>query len=733
MILRKLTMLSTLGLALFSCQPKPQEQADIPNWAFDPALESRVDSIVSVLTLAEKVALAHANGKFWSPGVERLGIPDVQIADGPLGVREELERNTWSPAGWTTDSASFFPAGGGLSATWNIDLARTYGECIGAEARARGKDYLLAPAINIQRSPLNGRNYEYFSEDPYLNARIAVPYVQGVQSQDVASCVKHYAVNNQETNRGSIDVQVDERTLREIYLPAFKAATIEGQAYSMMGAYNRFRGDYLCENDYMLNKILKGEWGFKGTLMSDWGAVHSTVQSANSGLDLEMGTEGRDDYNTWYFADALKESVESGEVSEATLNEIAKRNIRVLLNVKKTDESRLKGDINVDKHRKLMYDVASESIVLLKNFKKLLPLDQTKVGSIAVIGDNAKQKHASGGFGAGVKAQYEVSPLEGLQNRYPDVEINYAQGYKKQYIQEEGKPYFLLEPDNNPDQKLIAEAVAAAKKSEVAVIFCGTNRLAESESTDRKNMDLPYGQNELIKAVAKANPNTIVVVIAGTAFDLREIEKASSTIVWSWFNGSEAGNALADVLFGKVNPSGKLPFTIPLKLEDSPAHATNSFPGSETVVEYKEGLLVGYRWFDAKKTEVMYPFGHGKSYTDFTYASAKTDKSNYKADETIKVSVEVSNVGTVEGKEIIQVYSEDIEASVERPVKELKAFKKVGIAPGGKQTVEIEVPVSSLAFYDDQSSTWKVEAGEFNLHIGSSSQDIRKRVKILVD
>ena len=721
-----------LAVLFISCQPEEEPTEPTPNYAFNPELEQRVDSIVSILTLEEKVALAHGNGKFWSAGVQRLGIEEVQYADGPLGVREELGRHSWSPAGWTTDSASFFPAGGGLSATWNTELARVYGECIGAEARARNKDYLLAPAINIQRTPLNGRNYEYFSEDPYLNSQITVPYVRGVQEQDVAACVKHYAINNQETNRGSIDVLASERAIREIYLPAFKASVIEGQAYSMMGAYNKFRGEYLCENDYMLNKILKDEWGFKGTVMSDWGATHSTVASAKGGLDIEMGSGGGDDYSGWFFANPLIDSVKSGAVEMSVIDEIAKRNIRVLLNLKKTDSTRSKGAINVEKHRKLMYDVASESVVLLKNSAGVLPLDASKLQSIAVIGDNAKQKHAAGGFGAGVKVQYEVSPFEGLQNRLPGVEINFAQGYKKQYIPEEGKRFFQLQPDNTPDQALIDEAVEAAKNADAAVIVAGTNRSIESESRDRPNMDLPYGQVELIKAVTAANPNTVVILVCGTPFDLREIEASSSALLWSWFNGSEAGNAIADIVLGAVNPSGKLPFTIPKKLEDSPAHATNSFPGDSIAVTYEEDILVGYRWFDTKDVEPMYAFGHGLSYSEIDYADISADKEGYSADEMISVSLKITNSGDRAAKETVQLYMSDLEASVARPAKELKGFAKVAVASGETKDVTISVPASSFAFYDDQAMDWVLEAGEYTLAVGSSSRDLRGTVSLSI-
>lgn len=732
MSLFKSLLVTALALLFcIGCQPsaKPTKKAT-PNWAFNSELEPQVDSLVSLLTLEEKVNLAHGNGKFWSAGVERLGIPDVQYADGPLGVREELGRDSWSPLGVTTDSASFFPCGGGLAATWNTELALTYGECIGAETRARGKDYLLAPAINIQRTPLNGRNYEYFSEDPYLITKMAVPYVQGVQDQDVAACVKHFAVNNQETNREYVDARMGERALREIYLPAFKATVQEGQAYSIMGAYNRFRGEYLCENEYMLRDILKGEWGFQGTVMSDWAATHSTVVSANAGLDIEMGSAG--EYEDWFMADALRDSVLSGAVSEDVINEIAARNLRVLLNVKKTDASRKKGAINVEKHRKLMYDVASESIVMLKNSQNVLPIDVSKVGSIAVIGDNAKQKHAAGGFGAGVKVQYEVSPYEGLQNRLPEMTLNYAQGYKKQYLPEEGKRMFEMQPDQNPDQELIKEAVAAAEKSDVAVIFAGANRYIESESIDRANMDLPYGQYELIEAVSAVNPNTIVVLVCGTAFDLRRVDDASSAILWAWFNGSEGGNALADVLTGVINPSGKMPFTIPKKLEDSPAHATNSFPGTKEKVTYDEGLLVGYRWFDTKNIAPLFSFGHGISYSAFEYEGISADKDSYKTDETITISASIKNTSGILGQETIQVYMEDLEASVDRPKKELKGFQKMTVAAGQTSKVQIQIPVSSFAFFDDKAMEWVIESGQFKLHIGASSTDIKEEITIEV-
>ena len=722
----KLVGFGTLLLLIAACNTSVQEDT---SYKFDPDLEPEVTEIVNSLSLEEKVSLFYGNGKFWSAGIEKLGISEVQYADGPLGIREELERHSWNPAGWTTDSATFFPAGGGLSATWNTDLALEYGAAMGAEARARNKDYLLAPAVNIQRSPLGGRNYEYFSEDPVLNVSMAVPMIKGIQSQDVAATIKHYAINNQETRRGSIDVQASERAIREIYLPVYKAAVTEADVYSVMCSYNRFRGPYVCENEYLLRDILKGEWGFQGTVMSDWGATHSTVESALYGLDISMGNGGEGTYHETYFGDPLVEAVQNGDVPESVVNDMASRVVRVLLNVKKDDPSRSQGAINTPEHSDLVYRVASESIVLLKNEAKLLPLKSDEIESIAVIGDNATQTLASGGFGAGVKVVYEVTPLQGLQNRLPDVQINYAKGYDETYE----RRGFLRTPvfDGNPE--LVAEAVEAAKNSDYALVFIGGNRQVESEASDRTTMELPFGQAELVKAVSEANPNTIVVMVAGTPFDLREIDPATSAFVWSWFNGSEAGNAIADVLLGTVNPSGKLPFTIPKKLEDSPAHATNSFPGSETEVVYEEDILVGYRWFDTKNVEPMYPFGHGLSYSTFEYGSPQINKERFGVEDKAELIIPVTNTGDVSGKETVQVYVRANTSSVQRPDKELKGFTKLSLKPGETGNAVVAFDIQDLAYFDENSMSWIVEKGEYTILIGSSSREIKGGITFTVN
>jgi len=690
--------------------------------------KSRVEQLVDKMTLEEKVHMLHGGGKFISAGVERLGVPDLTSTDGPLGIREELQQHSWAPAGWNNDFATFFPAGGGLSSTWNLELARQFGEAIGAEARARKKDVLLAPAVNLIRSPLGGRNFEYFTEDPFLNKKLVVPYVTGVQSNDVAACVKHYAINNQETLRGSIDVQADERTIREMYLPVFKAAVEEGDAYSVMSAYNRFRGKYLSENDYMLNKILRDEWGFQGFVMSDWGAVHSTVESALYGLDIEMGTE-LDDYDKWYFSEGLIEAVKNGKVPEEEVDKKVKRILYVMDEIGVWDEHRKKGSINTPEHLEVAYNVASESVVLLKNENDLLPLDSKSIKSIAVIGDNAKRKHANQGFGAGVKTKTEVTPYAALMTKFPDLKINYAHGYKEQYLENNLNREWGLPVDYKADPKMIAEAVAAAKQSDVAVVFAGSNRLVETEAEDRKDLRLPFAQEELIKAVRAANPRTVVVMIAGAPYDVAEIHNTVDALVWSWFNGSRAGDAIVDVLFGDVNPSGKLPVTFPKTLEDSPAHATNSFPGGPEVVSYEEGVLVGYRWFDTKDVEPFYPFGYGLSYASYEYSKLAADKESYTSNEMITLTLDVTNTSDVAGKEIVQVYSSKPESNVERAAKELKGFAKVALEAGETKTVTIQLPVKELAYYHPQNG-WTVEPGEYVFYASASSRDIRKQINL---
>jgi len=687
---------------------------------------AKIDAIIKKLTLEEKIDMLHANGIFSSAGVERLGIPELMTDDGPLGVREDVKPG-WGSANLTTDSATFFPNGSALAATWNPELAYRYGHDMGEEARARKKYIMLAPAFNIARTPLCGRTYEYYSEDPFLNARLAVQSVKGIQSQHIAACVKHFAVNNQEVERDRVSVDVDERALREIYLPAFKAAVTEGNAWTIMSAYNKLRGVYCSENDYLLNKILKGEWKFKGVVISDWGGTHSTVDAANNGLDLEMGSPLP--YNTYYFADKLLDSVKAGKVSVKVIDDKVRRILWLMYHTSLSDNPPA-GKMNTPEHSKTAYDIASESIVLLKNNRHLLPLNTSTIKSVAVIGDNATRTFHLGGFGAGVKAKYEVTALVGLRKRLANaIKMYYAQGYSGVYRPSRsntGKP-------TKADSTMIQQAVMAAKISDMAILFIGGNRDYESESRDRKDLSLPFGEQALVDAVTAANPKTIVVVVGGAPYDIGKIKKNNQTIVWSWYNGSENGNALADVLTGKVNPSGKLPFTFPANLKDSPAHALNAYPGENLKVDYKEGILVGYRWFDTKKIEPLYCFGYGLSYTDYQYSGLQTSKKSYQHADNIVATIKVKNAGKYAGKETVQLYVSKESSTVDRAEKELKAFKKVMIAAGETAEVSLTIPVKDLAYYDVKTSKWVVEPGTYKLLAGTSSRDIKETATITVN
>jgi beta-glucosidase len=706
--------------------------------AMNHEYDKEIDSIINQMTLEEKTGMLHGTSMFTTAGVERLGVPELKMADGPLGVREEISRSSWAPLGIETDYATYYPAGAGLSATWNPELAYLFGNSVGQESRARNKDVLLSPAINIIRTPLGGRTYEYFTEDPFLNKKLAVPFIVGLQENDVAACVKHYAANNQETNRDFVDVQIDERALREIYLPVFKAAVTEANAYSMMGAYNKFRGEYLCENSHMLNDVLRDEWGFEGVVISDWAAVHTSVNSLKSGLDIEMGTPKP--FNEFFLADALIDSVKAGKISEAEIDKHIKRILQLMYTLKSMgNKERTKGSINTEAHFKDAYDIAAESVVLLKNDKNLLPLNTSEMKSIAVIGANATKKNALGGFGAGVKTKREVTPLEGLRNNLPDsVVINFAEGYQERYAPKREAKFGDVtqeraETIDELDPQLVEEAITAAKNSDITIIFAGSNRDYETEASDRADLELPFGQGELIQKVLEVNPNAIVVMIAGAPFNINSIEENSSALVWSWFNGSEGGNALADVLLGNINPSGKLPWTMPKALSDSPAHATNSFPGDE-VVSYDEGILVGYRWFDTKKVEPLYPFGYGLSYTTFDIKNVKANKTEaYSENDTIFVSVDIENTGNNNGKEVVQLYVTKSNSIVERAAQELKGFDKVMVNSGETVTVVIALPVKELAYYNVDKKSWVVEPGAYTLKIGNSSRDIKEEIIIEIN
>lgn len=701
-------------------------------------MEKRIEKLIKKMTLEEKVGLLHGNSKFYVAGVERLGIPEWSLSDGPHGVRAEINRHDWAYAGWTNDSASYFPTGTAFAATWNPELAYRRGEVLGEEARWRKKDVLLGPGVNIIRSPLCGRNFEYMSEDPYMNSVLAVAYIKGLQSRDVACSVKHFAVNNQETNRTTVDVECSERALREIYLPAFKAAVQEGGSLTVMAAYNKFRGEFCAENNYLVRKILRNEWGFDGVYVTDWGAAHSTVPSMEAGLDLEMGTL-IDKYEDWYYANPLIEAVKSGKIPMSLVDEKVGDVLRVMIKTNVLDPKKRfgPGSMNTKEHQQATYDAAAEAIVLLKNQNNLLPLDFSSIKSLAVIGDNATRKHSNGGLSSEIKAVYEVTPLEALRAKWGDkVDIRFAQGYEKlsTFVEgsNNGQSSGTFSSKTQESDALLKEAVEVARTSDVALLVCGLNHDYDTESFDRLNMDIPYGQVELIQEVVKANPRTIVVMIAGSPLNMAAVDICSPAIVWAWFNGMEGGNALVDVLSGKVNPSGKMPFTTPVSLDQSPAHALGNFPGRDLKVNYEEDILVGYRWFDTKGLPVVYPFGYGLSYTTFNYSNLNTDKKTYDQADTIQATFTLTNTGDREGAEVAQLYVSDPVCSVMRPVKELKGFKKVFLKPGESRRITLDIPVSSLAFYSEAQSQFVVEPGEFILQLGASASDITQRISVEV-
>jgi len=701
-------------------------------------MEKRIEKLIKKMTLEEKVGLLHGNSKFYVAGVERLGIPEWSLSDGPHGVRAEINRHDWAYAGWTNDSASYFPTGTAFAAAWNPELAYRRGEVLGEEARWRKKDVLLGPGVNIIRSPLCGRNFEYMSEDPYMNSVLAVAYIKGLQSRDVACSVKHFAVNNQETNRTTVDVECSERALREIYLPAFKAAVQEGGALTVMAAYNKFRGEFCAENNYLVRKILRNEWGFDGVYVTDWGAAHSTVPSMEAGLDLEMGTL-IDKYEDWYYANPLIEAVKSGKIPMSLVDEKVGDVLRVMIKTNVLDPKKRfgPGSMNTKEHQQATYDAAAEAIVLLKNQNNLLPLDFSSIKSLAVIGDNATRKHSNGGLSSEIKAVYEVTPLEALRAKWGDkVDIRFAQGYEKlsTFVEgsNNGQSSGTFSSKTQESDALLKEAVEVARTSDVALLVCGLNHDYDTESFDRLNMDIPYGQVELIQEVVKANPRTIVVMIAGSPLNMAVVDICSPAIVWAWFNGMEGGNALVDVLSGKVNPSGKMPFTTPVSLDQSPAHALGNFPGRDLKVNYEEDILVGYRWFDTKGLPVVYPFGYGLSYTTFNYSNLNTDKKTYDQADTIQATFTLTNTGDREGAEVAQLYVSDPVCSVMRPVKELKGFKKVFLKPGESRRITLDIPVSSLAFYSEAQSQFVVEPGEFILQLGASASDIKQKISVEV-
>ena len=720
--------------------------------------DKKINKIIAQMTLEEKVEMLHSKTNMSSEGVPRLGIQDIKYTDGPFGIREE-NGDGFRSLGWTLDSATYFPTGSALAATWSKEMAYKNGWAMGKEGRLRGKDIILGPAINIQRLPVGGRTYEYLSEDPVLSARLSVEYTKGSQDAGTAVCLKHYALNNQETDRGSVNVIADERTMREIYLKPFEAAIKEGGAMCVMPAYNKVNGFYCSENAHLNNEILRDEWGFKGMTVSDWGGTHSTMGAALGGLCVQMTGDN-------YFGQALIDSVRNGALDEAVVDEKVREILRLRFAIDPVPEDVANTIMTSQPEtQKIAYEIAQKSIVLLKNEAGNLPIAKD-VKKIAVIGQNAVLTTAAGGIGAGVKTLYEITPLEGIQARAEKagVEVVYAPGYKN-YQMRMGwgrpsagpvNPLVANSIDEPADPALLAEAVALAKDADMVIFFGGTNKSIETEGSDRKNIDLPCGQNEVIKALYEANPNVATVLISGGPTDLRYLEPYSPAIVQGWWNGLEGGTALAEVLFGDIAPSGKLPFTFPLKLEDSPAYATGSFPGEgsgedlftlmyrldatgytreqiqeyiaslpDPVSEYREGILVGYRWYDTKDVPVMYAFGHGLSYVEFEYGALTCKQKKDK----IQVSFDLKNLGDMEADEVAQLYVKRLDSKVERAEKELEAFERVALKAGETKKVTLEFPVSELAHWDNETNEWVLEHGKIEILVGSASNDIRQSIQ----
>lgn len=673
-------------------------------------LEARVEDLLGRLTIEEKIQLCHADSKFTSAAIPRLGIPRRWLSDGPHGVREDVGPDTWAVAGRTDDFATALPAAICLAATWNPDLAQQAGQVIGQEARKRGKDIMLGPGVNIMRTPLCGRNFEYYGEDPLLAGRMAVGYIKGVQSQGVASCVKHFAANNQETDRNKINVEMDERTLREIYLPAFKAVVQEAQVWTVMGAYNKFRGTHCCESDYLLNQILKKEWGFQGLVVSDWAGVHDTRGAVLGGLDLEMGTDKA--YDDFFLAKAFREGVKSGTYPPAVLDDKVRRNLRVMIGTGVFDP-RPEGSLNTKAHQDTARRVAEEGLVLLKNESNFLPLDARQIKAVAVIGENATRLQTYGGDSSRVKAFYEISPLAGILKRIgTNVNVTYSEGYRK-----------------GGDASLAERAIAAAKAADVVIYVGGINHDIgyDSEGGDKRGLELPHGQAELLQNLAKANPRLVAVLVGGSPMEMDAWLGPVPAVLLSWYSGMEGGTAIARVLFGDVNPSGKLPATFPKRLADSPAHTlgVKGFPGENGTTVYAEGVFVGYRWFDTQNIEPLFAFGHGLSYTTFQYSKLKLVRSDDGNHPAATVEFEITNTGKRAGAEVAQIYVQDVQSSVARPLKELKGFQKVLLQPGATKTVSVALDRSAFAYFDEKQGAWVAEAGEFKILVGASARDIR--------
>lgn len=726
------------ALAAVACGGGPGPQGSVAVYLDESQpIEKRVEDALSRMTLEEKVAILHAQSKFSSAGVPRLGIPEVWCTDGPHGIRPEVLWDEWEQAGWTNDSCTAFPALTCLAATWNPEMSALYGKSIGEEARYREKDILLGPGVNIYRTPLNGRNFEYMGEDPYLSSRMVVPYIEEVQKNGVAACVKHFALNNQEAHRHGIDVEVDDRALNEIYLPAFKAAVQEGGAWAVMGAYNKYKGEHCCHNRYLLNDILKRDWAFDGVVVSDWGGTHDTKQAAENGLDMEFGswTDGlswgaSNAYDNYYLAAPYLDMLRKGEASTATLDDKARRVLRLIFRTAMNTRKPF-GSLNSPEHLAAARRIAGEGMVLLKNEGGVLPIDLGRAKTIAVVGENAIKMMTVGGGSSSLKVRHEYTPLEGIRAAAAGkAEVIYERGYVGDVTGDyNGVKTGQDLSESRSEAQLIADAAAAARKADAVIFVGGLNKSnhQDCEGDDRLQYGLPYAQDKVIGALAEANPNLAVVIVSGNAVAMPWIDRVPA-VLEAWFSGSEAGNALADVVFGAVNPSGKLPFTFPVRLEDNGAHALGEYPGADKV-KYNESIFVGYRWHDKEQLKPLFAFGHGLSYTAFAVGNVKADRTTLAPNGSIRISADVTNTGDRAGAEVVQLYIGDEQSSLPRPVKELKGFQKVSLNPGQTQTVTFEITPGMLQYYDDAKGAWVAEPGAFTAYVGAASDDIRGTVE----
>ena len=696
--------------------------------------ESEIDNIIKGMTLEEKIDMLHGKNMFSSAGIPRLGIADIEYADGPFGIREEMEPHSWNSAHLTTDSATFFPTGSALAATWSTEWAYAYGRGMSREARLRGKDMILGPAINIQRIPTGGRTYEYLSEDPLLSGMLAIAYTKGAQEDGTAVCLKHYALNNQEDYRGFVDVRISDRAMHEIYLRPFEMAVREADAWGVMAAYNKVNGRWCSENTPLLTTILRQQWGFPGMVISDWGGVHSTVDAVTSGMNVEMP-------GSRFFGNALLDSVKAGKVNEAVINQRVREILRVRLTVKPIDKTVANSKpVGNAEEMATALEVARRSIVLLKN-ETLLPIDTKRIRNIAVIGENAVTKMALGGVGAGVKTRCEITPLEGLQQILGNsVKLTYAKGYKSFDRDSRNK---RQTPTQKADPQLMDEAVKLAQAADLVIFFAGDNREVETEGSDRKSITLPSGQDELAEALAKANPKLITVIVSGGPVDVSTVSQVSGALVASWFNGSMGGQAIAEVLTGKISPSGKLPMTWPKKLEDVPAYATGTYPQNvennnqgdifvdltrnrsnerrqQLIANYAEEDLVGYRWYDNKKVDVAYPFGFGLSYAKFQYSDLQVKAVG----EGLEVSFMLTNSSAIDAEEVVQVYVSRPNSTISHPVKELKGFQRVALKGGERQRVIVPLRRDDLCYWDEATQDWKFESGTLTVLVGGSSDNL---------